>query len=204
MNILHPFPPRQPYGLNSYARNSAEPAATLSAGGRTEEHTKPADGNPVDPGNDVKISAAARLAAAEKADNAKDFDALSQEVREALDGQYAAQKASGSSTKIADMSSLSGRALAAIALNKTGSFSRSEVLTAKMTLKERERDEIVGTMGSGLNLGKMAAYGKQLVGEYDGMSSEERRARGWTETIRASAASMMQAGSTFPSMFDKI
>lgn len=204
MNILHPFPARQSYGLNSYARGSTGPTATSSAEGRTEGHVKPTDDNPVNPQEDVRISTAARLAAAEKADNAKDFDALSQEVRGTIDDQYAAQKAAGSSTKIADMSALSGRALATIVLNKTGNFSRSEMLTAKMTLKERDRAEIVGTLGSSPNLGKMAAYGKQLVGEYDGMSSEERQARGWTEATRASAASMMQAGSRIPSMFDKI
>lgn len=112
---------------------------------------------------------AARRASAQIADAKKDFTALSKEVRATLDAQY---KSAGK-TATPKLDELSGRALAAIALNQTGGFSRTEVSAAKAALQSRERESATGAIKGG----SFAAYSQTLVTQYDAMSSEERQAR---------------------------
>ena len=145
----------------------------------------------------ASISGAALLAAAQKADNAKDFTLLSQEVRATLDTQYKAGRSAGK----ADLSALSGRAVAAIALNKTGAFSRAESAQAKSELAAREKQGLTDAVSSGMSIATLKSYGESLVSSYDAMSAEERQARGWTAHTRSSAASIA-AAPDIASLFD--
>jgi hypothetical protein len=140
--------------------------------------------------NTAAISVSAKIAAAEKSDNAKDFPTLSNDVRATLDAAYAAAKTAGKSGA-PDLSEMSGRALAAIILNKTGSFSSSEQATAKTELQQRTRDEFTTALSSGSGLSALTSYNQLLIGEYDAISPEEREARGWTSALRSSAASFV-------------
>lgn len=118
------------------------------------------------------ISSAARIAAAEAADNKKDFTALSTEVRSTLDAQYAAARTAGTGEK-ADLSEMSGRALAAIALNKAGTFSNREIAAARLEMRGRERADFSSQIGSGSGISALAAYNQQIVTQYDDMSSDD-------------------------------
>ncbi len=87
-------------------------------------------------GDVATISPAARRASAQIADAKKDFTALAKEVRATLDAQY---KSAGK-TATPKLDELSGRALAAVALNQSGGFSRTEVSAAKAALQSRDRE----------------------------------------------------------------
>jgi hypothetical protein len=154
-------------------------------------------------GNGVTISAAAKIAAAEVTDNAKDFATLTGDVRKTLDAQYAADKTAGKTSSTPDIGEFSGRALAAVALNRDGDFSSKEVAAAKAELRTRTREQFSSLVGNSMSLGGMAAYNQQLVSQYDSMSSEEREALGWTDKIRSSAASFVGTSSQ-PSLFDQL
>lgn len=148
-------------------------------------------------GDVATISPAARRASAQIADAKKDFTALSKEVRATLDAQY---KSAGK-TATPKLDELSGRALAAIALNQTGGFSRTEVSAAKAALQSREREIATGAIKGG----SFAAYSQTLVTQYDAMSSEERQARGWSERTRDAAATLAaQTNGAMPSLFDQM
>ncbi len=143
-------------------------------------------------GNGVTISAAARLAAATAADKSKDFNALATEVRNALDD------------KSADLTEMSGRALAAIMLDRNGQFTRTEIAAAKSELTGRTREDFTVLATGSSALGGLGAYNQQLVSQYDAMSDEEREARGWTPALRNSAAAFIQGSQTASSLFDAI
>lgn len=150
-------------------------------------------------GDVASISLAARRAAAQIVDGKKDFSALAKEVRATLDAQY---KVSGSKDAPPKLDELSGRALAAIALNQGGAFSRTEVGVAKAALQSREREGATGAIRGG----SFAAYSQTMVTQYDALSSEERQARGWTERTRGAAAALAQqaGGGAMPSLFDQM
>jgi hypothetical protein len=137
--------------------------------------------------NSASISKAALIAAAEADDNKKDFTALSADVRAALDAATAA------GAKTPDLSEMSGRALAAIILNKNGSFTSSEQVAAKAELRQRTKDEFASVAASGGTISALSGYDQQLVSDYDAMSPEERQVRGWTSQVRDSAASFVSA-----------
>ncbi len=148
-------------------------------------------------GTQVSISAEALAAAAAKADNDKDFGALATEVRTALDAQYA----SGTDKGTPDLSGLSGRALAAIALNKDDKFSSAERYAAKAALREETRDSFVSYGG----LSAIGTFSAKLAEQYDAMSPEERTARGWTEDFRdANADFATKSTEEMPSLFDQL
>jgi hypothetical protein len=130
-------------------------------------------------GDVATISLPARRAAAQIADAKKDFTALSNEVRATLDAQY---KSAGK-TATPKLDELSGRALAAIALNQGGGFSRTEVSAAKAALQSREREGATGAIHGG----SFAAYSQTLVTQYDAMSSDASRADEWhhAEPVRS-------------------
>lgn len=148
----------------------------------------------------VTISAAARAAAAAKADNAKDFTALSKDVRATLDAQYSAAKVAGDASPSPDLSAMSGRALAAIALDRGDIFTRAEGNAAKAELRDRMRREVVA---SGGGLAGITTYSKQMVTRYDAASPEEREALGWTAKTRGGAAALVQQVS-MPSIWDQL
>ncbi len=152
-------------------------------------------------GDDVAISADAQAAAAETADNAKDFTDLSNEVRSTLDAQYADEKAKGQSQS-ADLSGLSGRALSAIVLNQTGQFTPAEQRAAKTALDTQTRADFSSAMSGGMSMSTLTGFSQNLVAQYDAMSPEERQARGWTPQFRDSAAAVVSTGSL--SLFDQI
>ena len=145
-------------------------------------------------GNGVSISTDAKLAAADATDNAKDFGALTTEVRTELDSGKA------------DMTTMSGRALSAIILNQSKNFSSSEIAAAKHELNGRSREDFTLLAGGGNVMGGLSAYNTQLVSQYDSMSDEERQARGWTPAMRSSAQAFVTASqsTTTTSLFDQI
>lgn len=151
-------------------------------------------------GTQVNISQAALAAAAAKADNAKDASVVLTETRAALDAQYAAGTAKGS----ADLSQLSGRALAIMALNKDGSFSAAESRAAKNALQQDTRTSFLSAMSGGLDASSIANFSTQLAAQYDNMSPEEREARGWTEQLRNTSADFSSKIADMPSLFDQI
>jgi hypothetical protein len=184
----------------SLAKLSASAQATIDAATNGSQTTAASTSSPAD---GVSISNAAKIAAAEQQDNAKDFATLTQQVRQTLDTQYAADKADKTSNA-PDLSLMSGRALAAIALNKAGNFSAREMAAAKKELNERARIELAAALKSGNAMGALVSYNQQLVSDYDGMTQEERDARGWTDKTRSTAESFIttvNGTDSVPSLF---
>ncbi|WP_070157487.1 hypothetical protein [Sphingobium phenoxybenzoativorans] len=188
-------------GLSAAAQKALatakEAASTASSGTQTASSQ-----------SDVSISPEALAAAQAKEDNAKDFAALSAQVRAALDAQYAKANATGNATvergSAPDLSALSGRAVAAIALNRTGAFSRAEVQAAKAEMRSRIQEDFANAaLSSGGSSGGIAAYSSQLVSQYDAMSDEEREARDWTDSTRASASAFALKATT-PSLWGRL
>ncbi|MGP7795057.1 hypothetical protein [Sphingomonas sp. CLY1604] len=174
------------YGGNGVAAAAATPIATASK----DKVTTPN-------GDVATISLGARRAAAQLADARKDFGALAKEVRASLDSH--SQGSTG-------LEAMSGRALAAIALDHGDVFSRTEVVAAKAELQARERQGVTSAMRSGGGLAGLATYSQTLVSDYDTMSSEERQARGWSDRTRSAAAALVTQtpGQTQPSLSDRM
>lgn len=172
-------------GSASSATSSLFDAVTQATGGSISTTATPS-------ANGVSISTNAKLAAAAAADNAKDFTALAGEVRKALDDGNA------------DLSEMSGRALATIILNRDGQFSRSELASAKAELAGRARDDFTALARGGASLSAISAYNQQLVSQYDAMSAEEREARGWTQQIHDSAQAFVSGSQNMLSLFDML
>lgn len=151
-------------------------------------------------GTQVSISPAALAAATAKADNAKDADDLLKEVRASLNAQYAG----GTAMDSADLGSLSGRALAMMALDKDDTFSAAESRAAKQALREDTQNSFLSAMSKGLDAGSIASFSSQLASQYDDMSAEEREARGWSEQFRNSNSDFSAKIADMPSLFDQI
>jgi hypothetical protein len=185
----------------SLSKISASAQATIDAATKDDTSSVTRTSSPSD---GLSISTAAKIAAAEQADNAKDFAKLSQAVRQVLDTQYAAAKANHMSGA-PDLTTMSGRALAAVALNKTGEFSTREMAAAKKELNERARTELAEALKSGNAMDALVSYNQQLVADYDGMTQEERDARGWTDKTRSAAEAFVttvKGTHSTPSLFD--
>lgn len=181
----------------SLSRLTASAQATIDAASKDSES---ATTGTTSPSSGVSISRAARIAAAEKVDNAKDFSALSQQVRQTLDAQYASAEEGK-----ADLTEMSGRALAAIALNKTSAFNPREMAAARNELNERARVELAAALKTGNAMDALVSYNQQLVADYDGMTQEERDARGWTDKTRSTADAFIttvNGAENTPSLFD--
>lgn len=202
MSLLSALSPTTTSQAGTGSMTAAVKAAIAAA--QAQAHPPVAQTASTTGSNGVSISPAAMIAAAEQADNKKDFTALSSEVRSTLDGQYAAAKAA-KTTPRADLSQLSGRALAAIILNKTANFSGSEIAAAKQELGNRTRAEFASATSGGTSLSALGAYNQQIVSQYDAMTQEERDARGWTDKLRSSAAAFttaMAGNGATSSLFD--
>jgi len=189
------------YGYGTSSTSQSDASATIGAALQKlakQAETKTAANS--SSGTQVTISQAALAAAAEKADNAKDASVLLTEVRAGLDAQYAAGTPKGS----ADLGKLSGRALALMALNKEGTFSPAESRAAKLALREDTQNSFLSAMSKGLDASSFGSFSSQLAAQYDGMSDEEREARGWTEQFRNSNADFSTKIADMPSLFDQI
>lgn len=129
----------------------------------------------------VQITLQARRAAAEKDDADKAAPALATALRTALDTAYA----SVGERHSADLTALSGRALAVMALNETGEFSRAEIAAAKMELRGRDRQAVLAQINEGgLTAASLGAYLKQSVSARATMSVEERSLRDSNPALR--------------------
>ncbi|OJY63546.1 MAG: hypothetical protein BGP16_01275 [Sphingobium sp. 66-54] len=129
----------------------------------------------------VLITLQARRAAAEKDDAGKAAPALATELRTALDSAYAAAGERHS----ADLTALSGRALAVIALNESGQFSRAEIAAAKTELRGRDRQAVLTQISeNGLTASSLAAYLQQATDARTAMSAEERALRDVNPALR--------------------
>lgn len=145
----------------------------------------PADGG-------ASISSAAHLAAQEKADNKKDFAALSAEVRTTLNEAYARQ----GNKSVPALDQFSGRALAAIMLNRDGSFSRREMQAARTELRSRQIHDYTSALSGRPSLAALKAYNAQILSRYDAISAEEREALRWTGQTRTAAQHFIQSVTT--------
>jgi hypothetical protein len=152
--------------------------------------------------SDVAITQTAKITAATKSDSKKDFTTLASEVRSTLTVQYVAAKAGSNNAPKPDLNNLSGRALAAIILNKAATFRRSEIHAARSEMKQRDRSAVLDATASGMNASTLTTYSKQMLASYDSMSAEEREVRGSTSDTRATAASFIKASSN-PSLLDQ-
>jgi len=129
----------------------------------------------------VQITLQARRAAAEQDDADKSAPALAAALRGALDAAYAAVGERHS----ADLTALSGRALAIMAQGETGGFSRAESAAAKMELRERDRQAVLAQINAGgLTASSLGAYLKQSVSARATMSTEERSLRDGNPGLR--------------------
>ena len=149
----------------------------------------------------VSISPTAQAAAAETADNAKDFTDLANEIRSSLDTLYAAEKAAGK-PQTANFSQLSGRALSAVVLNQGNQFTPAEQRAAKTALDQQTKADFASATSGGMSMSSLSSYSQSLVTQYDAMSPEERQARGWTPQFRDNAAKVVTEGSL--SLFDQV
>lgn len=144
----------------------------------------------------LSISLDALAASADTRDNAKDFSALALDMRSTLDEQQAMAYANGKTSGTPSLSTVSGRGVAAVALNASSLFSPAEVKAAGTELRERENARFSQTAFSTENwTASVSAYSQDVVNRYDGMSSEERQAKGWTDQTRSQAASFVERAS---------
>ena len=129
----------------------------------------------------VSITIEAKRAAAAKEDAGKTAADLAEEVRASLDKQYAAAGQKNS----ADLTTLSGRALATIALNETALFSPSEIAAAKQELRARDRQSMLSIISSGpLTAASLATYSQDMLAARDLMSAEEKQLRAIDPKLR--------------------
>lgn len=148
-------------------RGITVPASTLNAlSGDTSSTTSNA--------SSVQISVGAQRASAETGDAKKDASKVASEARAALD------KNGVSATGV-----MSGRALAIVALDENGNFSRAEVDAAKAELRERDRQSVLTFFNSGeLTASSLKTFGQQLLAARQSMSSEEQALRASDPNLR--------------------
>ncbi len=114
----------------------------------------------------------------------RDFSAIANDVRAALDKQY--QSAEGQAL---DFSRFGGRSLSAIVLNTDSGFSTGEMLAAKAEVNARLSKSVQSALSHARASNDPAALSKNLIAQYASLSSEERQAAGLTpeyfETIKS-------------------
>ena len=122
----------------------------------------------------VQISIGAQRASAETDDAKKDATKIASEARAALD-----------KNGVSATGAMSGRALAIVALDEDGKFSRAEVDTAKAELRERDRQSVLTFFNSGeLTASSLKTFGQQLLAARQAMSSEEQALRASDPNLR--------------------
>ena len=107
----------------------------------------------------------------------RDIGKVADDVRAALDAQYAASKDPNADIDLADFDD---RALAAMALDKGGDFSAREIQAARDEIRGRTSARLKETYGSDIAAGSADTLGRDLILRYASMSAEEREAQGWT------------------------
>lgn len=128
----------------------------------------------------VSITLDALRANATATDAKKNAVTLASEIRATLDEQY-----DGKTGQSPNMSAFSGRALAIVALNDDGSFSKAEVAAAKAELRERDRASALAFLNSGdLTASSLKTYSQQLLSARNSMSEEERALRDIDPNLR--------------------
>lgn len=131
-------------------------------------------------GSQVSITVEAKRAAATKADAGKSGAALASELRISFDKQY--EKTGKNS---ADLTALSGRALATIALNESGKFSKAEIAAAKLELRTRDRQSAVAAINAGpLTSASLATYMRDMLASRSLLSAEEQQLREANPSLR--------------------
>jgi hypothetical protein len=154
-------------------------APKLSASGKTSISTQATTSDPA--ASSVLITVEAKRAAATKEDAAKSVSALASELRASFDKQYAAAGKKNS----ADLTALSGRALAIVALNETNQFSKAEIAAAKLELRARDRQSTVSALASSdLTAASLKTYSRDLLTARSLMSNEEQRLRASNPGLR--------------------
>lgn len=173
--------------LFSYLNTDSSEALSMTvqkalAATRTKASATAADtGSTASSGSSVLITLQARRAAAEKEDAGKTASALASELRATFDAAYAAAGEQHS----ADLTALSGRALAVIALNESGQFSRAEIAAAKTELRGRDRQAVLTQISeNGLTASSLGAYLQQATDARTTMSAEERSLRDANPSLR--------------------
>ncbi|MBT2187683.1 hypothetical protein [Sphingobium nicotianae] len=129
----------------------------------------------------VSITIEAKRAANAKADAGVDAAMLAKSLRADLDAQY---KAAGKKDT-ADLTTLSGRALATMALNQSGTFSKTEAAAAKLELRTRDRQSAIAMLSSGtLTAASLQTYTTNLMATRATMSAEEQQLRQADPSLR--------------------
>jgi len=158
--------------LGASAAASAQTQAALllqQAQARQEEATGSASAKGSPSLSSVLITQDAQRAATAAADAKKDAAVLAGEIRDALDGK--GERPTG-------MTAMSGRALAIVALNDDGRFSKLEVAAARAELRERDRAAAAAFLSSGeVTAASLKTFSQQLLAAREGMSAEERLLR---------------------------
>ena len=134
-----------------------------------------------------------RLAAGETGE-LRNIGDVAADARTTLDAQYKATGASKPS--YADFDS---RSIAAVALNSSGKFSATEVRTASMEIRSRAGAAVLQGLKSA-GTGDAAGFAKNIISLYGAMSSEERTAAGWSDSLYAAAVANYQTASKLGSL----
>lgn len=139
---------------------------------------------PNDPVDNYLVRASKGEAVIERA-----FSDVAGDARRALDKQYEAAEAEGkrlvfygdqTGGKRVDFSRFGSRDLSAISLNRDSDFTGSEVQAAKSELQSRVGQGVQSAFRSSGQSNDPTAFSKNLISQYQSMSSEEREAAGFT------------------------
>ncbi len=169
------------------------------------------------PGKEPAASAAdpvaaflARTAASAGQDkNLRDFSAMAEDARTALDAQKQAASDKGlelvfspdrKSGQRVDWSGFDNRALSAVALNEGNRFLPEEVRAAKTELDSRIRVSLLASFKQSGGSTDPRAFSLGLICSYTQMSAEERQAMNFTTSFRDLAVKNYQTTSNLISM----
>jgi len=156
----------------------AQIEAQKAASGTTTKTGETSNSTGSSTSSSVSITVDAQRAASEAKDAKKDASALVAELRKAFDEAYGKGDAP-------DTGELSGRALALVATNEGGGFSRAEVAAAKAELRDRDRASALAVISSGdLTSSTLITYNKELLAQRAAMSPEERALRDANPKLR--------------------
>lgn len=168
---------------------------------------------PAASGADPVAAFLARTAASGGQDeNLRDFSAVADDARTALDAQKKAASNKGlefvfnpdrKSGQRVDWSGFGNRTLSAVALNEGSQFSQDEVRGAKTELDSRTRASLLSAFKQGGASTDPRAFSLGLIYNYSRMSAEERRAMNFTTSFRDLAVKNYQTTSNLISMLQQ-
>lgn len=115
----------------------------------------------------------------------RDFTAVTNDVRAALNYKYKNPETGGGngqgSDKSIDLSYFGGRALSAIVLDRNNDFNSHEKYIAKTEINSRIRKAVQVAFQTSNSVSDPTAFSKNLIAQYQSISSEERAAAGFTQ-----------------------